>query len=102
MKKKSPSKYWLIASILGATISVVGYVYVATTSTSYNSGNERAGMLSGIIAVISFVAVVLAFTAAFQTKQWQRVVPILSILISLVIFSLAIFAWGFSGYGSSS
>ncbi len=101
MKNANQFNPWLIASIGTATLSVILEIISDNLISSGSVSSDIYGFFAGFVSLVAVVSFVVAVVAMFKTKSWYKIVPIVNALISLVIFGLAFFAYGFSGYGSS-
>lgn len=100
MKKRTITNTWAYAACFAlALLLVTSIIYGGTISDSYASSDVRKSA-AGAISFVAFFSLIISIIAIFKTKTWVRLVPILGVIISLVMLSLALFAYSFSGYGS--
>ena len=76
MDKKNTVSSWIWGSIVGTSVILGGYLFTATTSSSYNNGNTRSGVIAGWILLISIGVLVYSLIASFKLRGWLKVIPI--------------------------
>ncbi len=101
MKKINQLNSWFLASVSAVSLSIILEVVSEVIFGGGSTDLSIAGFFAGFVSLVAVVSFVVAVVAMFKTKSWYKIVPIVNALISLIIFGLAFFAYGFSGYGSS-
>jgi len=100
MKNRNTSNTWLYVSVAAVIVLVVLEVISDKLIGSATVSTETYAPFAGMVSLGAVFAIVISAIAVFKTKSWLRLLPIIGMLVSLVIFGLAFFAYGFSGYGS--
>lgn len=98
MIRKGSNRIW-VTEVLTSTLAVViSYVIINLTAGSFE--NSTIGFLCLILTFACLVPITLAIIAVFKLRGWLKLIPLVSLPISIVVLGLSVFAYGLSGYGS--
>lgn len=100
MKKNKLSNTWLYVVSFFIMVLVVAQIISSRLINDTSIDSRIDGTFAGIVSLFAFTTFVVSLIAVFKTQSWSRLLPIVGILVSMTIFALAFFAFGFSGYGS--
>lgn len=99
-KDRNQTKKWLFITTALTVLLVIGEFisdfYISHPSVSIFPN----GSFAGFISLMSVVCFCVCIAGIVKVKGWQKILPIIYSLVSVVIFGLAFFAALFSGYGT--
>jgi hypothetical protein len=102
MKKNSQSNSWVYVAGVGVVLLVIAEGVSSRLINDSSVPSSVDGPFAGLVSLGAVATFIICSVALFKAKKWLKVVPIIGILVSLIIFGLAFFAYSFSGYGSPS
>ena len=99
--KSSNQKQWSIISFLALVIPLIAYLVIDFLYSGDESKVQIYGVLAGIIASCTFIALLICVFAVYKLKGKIKLIPIVGVLLLLVILSLSSFTAIFSGFAGS-
>lgn len=102
MKKNNRSSIWTYLILVGCILLLLLQAVSDRMVGSASVDSDTYGTFALVVSICAVFVFILSFVALIKVKSWGKVVPVIGITFSLLIFILSFFAFGFSGYGSPS
>lgn len=95
------SRAWVILNILMTAALIIGEIISDSVISDSSISNDVRNSVTGWVSFGAFATFVISGFTLFKTRGWIKTIPLVCAFVALIIFCLAFFAYGFSGYGST-
>jgi len=99
-KKKTANIIWFILSTFFSILTLLLELFLDAAISQSELTKEQTSSFLGMMCLLALVSSIISSIAIIKVKRWYKALTILCLIVSIIIFVLALIAFYASGVGN--